>query len=137
MLELNKEFGVTRGVVVPVTEYFGTAAMFALAFGGTDAQLHAVMSAHGEHITRQLIQLNDELLNRHARTFTRDFLPELTSRQKEVIRLLACGFSTSQLTDSLQVSVNTVNKHVATIKRRLGARTTAQATALAVRWGLI
>jgi len=137
LLQLNRQHNVTCGMVIPVADYFGTFAMFALVFDGSDQKLLDVWHWKHEDIVSQLRQINSELLGRHARTFTQGFVPELTRRQQDVVRLLARGLSTAGIADELHITVDTVNKHVAAVRCRLGSKTTAQATALAAQWEMI
>jgi DNA-binding CsgD family transcriptional regulator len=137
LIHLNREFRVTRGVVVPLHEVFGFTGMVALEFAGSDRALLELWHDKREFLLQEIARYNDTILTRHPRCFTRDALPELTQRQREIVRLLAQGLDTQDLADSLHVSIDTINKHNAAIKRQLGTKTTAQTTALAARWGLI
>jgi len=60
-----------------------------------------------------------------------------TSREREVLALLARGSSDSEIADMLALSPATVQTHVRNAKAKLGARTRAQAVALALQRGLI
>lgn len=60
----------------------------------------------------------------------------LTSRQLEVLRLLASGKSNREIAEALTVSVNTVERHLVTIYDRLGVQSRSAATAFAHRHGL-
>jgi DNA-binding CsgD family transcriptional regulator len=137
LLDLNRKYQVTRGVIVPLRDYFGAVGMLALAFDGTDGQLEKVWRDQGKCVAQDAIAINAEIQRRHSHCFTHDLLPHLTERQREIIRLLARGLTTAELAESLQISVDTINKHIAVVKCRLIARTTAQATALAAQWGLL
>ena len=53
--------------------------------------------------------------------------PGLTSRELEVLRLLADGLTARQIAASLGISTRTAEGHVAQILRRLGARNRAEA----------
>jgi DNA-binding CsgD family transcriptional regulator len=55
-------------------------------------------------------------------TTTRDNPAGLTSRQLEVLRLLAEGLSDAEIADRLTVSVRTASNHVAAVLARLGVR---------------
>ena len=57
-------------------------------------------------------------------------------REVEVLRLLAGGQSNHEIAATLALSVHTVERHVATIYRKLAVRNRAEATAYAVRHGL-
>jgi DNA-binding CsgD family transcriptional regulator/pimeloyl-ACP methyl ester carboxylesterase len=60
----------------------------------------------------------------------------LTPRELEVLRLVAAGESNSQIARRLGLSTHTVERHVANLYRKVGARGRADATAYALRNGL-
>jgi DNA-binding NarL/FixJ family response regulator len=60
----------------------------------------------------------------------------LSPRELEVLRLLAAGESNSQIARRLGLSTHTVERHVANLYRKIGARGRADATAYALRHGL-
>jgi DNA-binding CsgD family transcriptional regulator len=61
---------------------------------------------------------------------------DLTPRELEVLRLLASGDSNGEIAHRLSVSVNTVERHVANLYRKIDARGRADATAFAIRRGI-
>jgi len=61
----------------------------------------------------------------------------LTSRELEVLRLLASGTSTSAAADSLGISTATLRAHVQAVLRKLGAHSRLEAVAEAARLGLV
>ena len=61
---------------------------------------------------------------------------ELSSREREVLRLLAGGESNGQIAAALGLSINTVERHVSNIYRKIDVRSRAEATAWAVRRGV-
>ena len=61
----------------------------------------------------------------------------LTSRETEVLRLVASGLSNREIASSLVLSEHTVHRHVANILRKLAQSSRAAATAHAARVGLI
>jgi pimeloyl-ACP methyl ester carboxylesterase/DNA-binding CsgD family transcriptional regulator len=61
---------------------------------------------------------------------------ELSAREREVLRLLASGESNRQIAALLGISINTVERHVSNLYRKIDARGRADATAWAVRRGL-
>jgi DNA-binding CsgD family transcriptional regulator/pimeloyl-ACP methyl ester carboxylesterase len=61
---------------------------------------------------------------------------ELSVREREVLRLLASGESNGQIATLLGISINTVERHVSNVYRKIDARGRADATAWAVRRGL-
>jgi pimeloyl-ACP methyl ester carboxylesterase/DNA-binding CsgD family transcriptional regulator len=64
-------------------------------------------------------------------------LPELSPREREVLRLVAGGESNGQIAARLGLSINTVERHVSNLYRKIDARGRADATAWAVRRGLV
>lgn len=60
----------------------------------------------------------------------------LTQRQLEVLLLLSEGLTNQQIADRLVVSINTVNRHVADIYRKIGAANRVAAAAYVARHGL-
>lgn len=60
-----------------------------------------------------------------------------SARERQVLALLAGGATDGQIADQLELSPATVQTHVRNAKAKLGARTRAQAVALAIQRGLI
>jgi DNA-binding CsgD family transcriptional regulator/pimeloyl-ACP methyl ester carboxylesterase len=60
----------------------------------------------------------------------------LTARELEVLRLVAAGETNAEIARRLGVTVNTVERHVGNVYRKIDARGRADATAFAVRNGL-
>jgi DNA-binding CsgD family transcriptional regulator len=60
----------------------------------------------------------------------------LSRRELEVLRLVAAGETNAQIARRLGLSTHTVERHVANLYRKIGARGRADATAFAVRSGL-
>jgi DNA-binding CsgD family transcriptional regulator len=60
-----------------------------------------------------------------------------TSREREVLTLLAAGATDEQIAAMLDLSPATVQTHVRNAKAKLGARTRAQAVAMALQHGMI
>jgi DNA-binding NarL/FixJ family response regulator len=61
----------------------------------------------------------------------------LTSREREVLALLAAGASNKAIARALGVSVHTAKFHVASLTEKLGATGRLEAVAIALRAGLI
>jgi DNA-binding NarL/FixJ family response regulator len=61
----------------------------------------------------------------------------LTSREREVLKLVAEGHGNKQVADYLSLSVKTVEKHRSSLMRKLGLRNAAMLTAYAINSGII
>ena len=61
----------------------------------------------------------------------------ITQREREVLKLLAEGYSNKEIGDLLNISVKTVEKHRANLIGKLDLHTVAELTAFAIQNGLI
>ena len=61
----------------------------------------------------------------------------LSDREKEVLKLLACGLSSKAVADSLDISYHTVNTHRQNMLNKLGIRKTAGLINFAISNGII
>jgi DNA-binding CsgD family transcriptional regulator len=61
---------------------------------------------------------------------------QLTPRETEVLRLIAAGRTSAEISHELALSIRTVGRHVTNIYAKIGARTRADATAYAIRHGI-
>jgi DNA-binding NarL/FixJ family response regulator len=62
---------------------------------------------------------------------------ELTDREMEILRLIACGKENSAIADELFISPKTVKNHVASILGKLNIENRIQAAVVAVKSGLV
>jgi len=62
---------------------------------------------------------------------------QLSRREQEVLHLIAAGHSDAMIAARLHLSETTVKTHVGTLRTRLGARTRAEAVAIASRLNLL
>jgi DNA-binding CsgD family transcriptional regulator len=77
----------------------------------------------------------DELYQR--REFSRRGPQSLTSRQRELLRLVAAGYTNSEIATRLYLSPTTVRKHLENIFQRLGVASRTAAVTLAFPEGLL
>ena len=62
---------------------------------------------------------------------------DLTKREREVLNWVAAGRRQADIAATLGLSERTIENHFRRIRRKLGARTTAEAVQIAVRIGAI
>jgi DNA-binding NarL/FixJ family response regulator len=63
-------------------------------------------------------------------------MPGLSSREREVLQLVATGLTNREIAARLVLSDRTVENHVFRLYQKLGARGRADAIAFAIRHGL-
>jgi two-component system response regulator NreC len=85
-------------------------------------------------LTRVLI---DGYLQQPQPVRAKESAEELTPRETEVLRLVAQGYTSQQIAESLSISVTTVETHRAHIMEKLGLRGRAQLFRYAVSRGLL
>jgi DNA-binding NarL/FixJ family response regulator len=86
-------------------------------------------------VTRRVIE---EFVRRPAPTRTEvPGLDELTTREVEVMKLMARGLSNAEIAKELYVSETTVKTHVAHVLQKCGLRDRVQAVVLAYESGLV
>jgi DNA-binding CsgD family transcriptional regulator/tetratricopeptide (TPR) repeat protein len=88
-------------------------------------------------VARRLRELGARGLPRGPRRATRANPAGLTKREVEVLALVADGLRDSEIAARLVLSERTVGHHVRAILRKLGVRNRSQASAEAVRLGLV
>lgn len=87
-----------------------------------------VTPAFGENVIAGLWNRSGEISNEAE---------ELTDRQREILQLIVEGRANKEIADILHVSIKTVEFHRARIMARLGVRTVAELTKVALQQGLI
>jgi DNA-binding NarL/FixJ family response regulator len=85
-------------------------------------------------VTRRLIA---EFARRGPGARIRPDLARLTTREREVLRLIAKGLSNTEIADVLTIVEQTVKTHVSRVLTKLGLRDRAQAVVIAYEAGLV
>lgn len=88
-------------------------------------------------VTARIRHLLDTCPACAARAEAQATTPRLSPRRREVLALAAQGLTIEQIAHRLTISVPTVRTTLAVTRHKLGARSTTEAVAIAVRGGLI
>jgi len=98
------------------------------------AAIAAVMSGR-PYFSPAIQQQMAEILKRDAHTSPD--LRSLTEREREVLILLARGLSTKEIAATLEIGARTVETHRSNLMRKLGVRSVALLTQVAIREGIV
>ncbi|BDA69543.1 two-component response regulator [Rivularia sp. IAM M-261] len=94
----------------------------------------------GAYLDPQIAQQVARMLNKSVDTETSSSeiqQPVLSNREREILKLIAKGYSNQQIADNLYLSLGTVKSYVRMVLNKLSVDDRVQAAALAVREGLI
>jgi two-component system response regulator NreC len=86
--------------------------------------------------------LNAAFTNRFVRKFQHNMqmvstLDQLTHREREVIRLVAHGWSNREISEQLRITVRTVRTHLTQVQQKLALTNRTELALFAVRYGLV
>lgn len=98
------------------------------------AAIDAVM--HGRAYFSPAIQLQMAEILKGSTPVVPD-LRVLTDREREVLILLARGLATKEIAAALDIGIRTVETHRANVMRKLGVRSVALLTQVAIREGIV
>ena len=87
-------------------------------------------------LARRLLQRFDKTLGAEPKRRTPDEADRLSTREREVLRMVASGYTSAEIGSRLMISAMTVNTHIKNIYRKLQVRTRAQAVRFASLRGL-
>ena len=88
------------------------------------------------NIARRLLQRFDRAQSPESKRRKPDEAEQLTAREKEILRMVASGYTSDEVGSRLLISGMTVNTHLRNIYRKLQVRTRAQAVRFASLRGL-
>ena len=143
--QITKEYPQTRVIILTVhegTEY----AMRALRAGAAGylpksaatIELEDAISAVAQGGTYLSHEISQKTMFEYAQARTpQDLLASLTTRQREILKLIAEGQSTKEIGSNLNISVKTVESHRAKLAEKLGIHDVAGLVRFAIRIGLI
>jgi DNA-binding CsgD family transcriptional regulator len=123
------DFSVNNGLVVPIADAYGSTGL--VYMGGPDAEL-GLRSIHLMHL---LALYSFDLAERLVNVVKPD--ANLTEREKEILKWIACGKYGDEIAGILRISKRTVEWHVASAMQKLSAKTRTHAVIIAHRCRLI
>ncbi len=94
----------------------------------------ASLLAHGR---RELVAIPNAPAANADGTSSRNPLASLTEREREVLRALSTGASTTEIARNLGITTKTLRNHISNTYHKLGIYDRAQAVILAIREGLV
>lgn len=127
-----RQFGFVNGVTVYFTGQDRWLTGFALPLGEPDDEAEHIWRAFGPEIV--LTAAHADMLLRRG---TRSAEMGLSPRERDCLALVAQGLGTGRIAERLRLSERTVLFHLSNARKKLGARSRAQAAARAARLGLI
>ena len=95
------------------------------------------VTAGQTYLSPAIADVMDEGNPGHLSMTTRSAFSVLTSRQREVLQLMAEGKSTKEIASILRISVKTVETYRQQIMKRLNSHSVARLTRYAIREGLV
>lgn len=149
LAEIKRAAPGTRVMVLSVhkTEEYVFAALEAGADGyvlkeSTSAELlMAVRSVlEGERYLSAPVAtrvVNSFLVTREAAPVSRSSFDELSPREREILKLIAEGYRSRQISEFLCISIKTVEKHRANLMQKLSLRSISALTSFAIEKGLV
>jgi DNA-binding NarL/FixJ family response regulator len=78
-----------------------------------------------------------EIFLANQQPFPKDYLRDLTVREREILTLIAGGYSNDQIAEKLHISMGTVKNHSKSIYKKLNVHTRVEAVLLGLKHGLV
>jgi len=108
------------------------------SFAGTILQVANGGAALAPGVARQLLKrLHHQQADAAGRPAAVPAHEKLSEREREILRYVSAGGTSSDIGKRLAISEQTVNTHIKNAYRKLNVRTRAQAVTRATEWGLL
>jgi DNA-binding NarL/FixJ family response regulator len=88
-------------------------------------------------LARRLLKKMDHSRVTHSNSVPNTGIELLSDREREILKLVATGYISSEISEMLKITIQTVNTHIKNTHHKLHVRTRAQAVSLAASSGLI
>ncbi len=114
----------------------GAGAILPLTVDG-ESLIAAIVAVNAGLIVLPRGMVETESIGQHNAPFSRETVEALTTREREVLGIIAEGLSNKQIADRLQISDHTVKFHVASILGKLGVSSRTEAVTAAIKQGIL
>ena len=108
-----------------------------LPFDATAGELHAALFATAQGLVTLSVPIAEQLINPDLTVEPDDLIEPLTTRESQVLALLAQGLPNKLIARELRISTHTVKFHISSIFSKLGASSRTDAVSRGARYGLI
>lgn len=98
-------------------------------------EVHKGKICYSQSVAKRFVRINPQSINRHGKTSRKSSL--LTTREAEVLQLIAEGKANKETAAELSISIKTVEKHRGQLMRKLDIHDTAGLTRYAIATGVI
>lgn len=112
-------------------------AMGFLTKGSSFADVHRTIKAAGKGLTTLSPELADSIMAAAAGEVDEEGEEVLSSRQVEILQLIADGMTTKQAARELGIAQKTIHNHLNAVYRKLDTQSLTHAVLSAVRLGII
>lgn len=131
------DFKLRNGLSIPIQGYNGEFALMSVVADGTECEAKKTIEQH-----RHTLHLLTMYLHNHASSMLvgealKSYKPLLTRREKEVLRWVASGKTTWEISEILSIGETTTLTHIENAKRKLDVPSRTQAVVKAICLGLI
>lgn len=120
-----------------IHEVFAAGARSYILKNEVSRHLIAAIEAVAQHKTYFTSKISDVVFARYLESNEADRESELTSREREIVQLLAEGKSNKEVASFLKISSKTVETHRAAVMRKLELQSFADLVRYAIRQGII
>ncbi|MGL3104372.1 autoinducer binding domain-containing protein [Bradyrhizobium sp. BR 1432] len=134
VLEESRQAGLKHGVSVPLFGAFGRVSVVLFASQLDDADPQGQVPRLAALASNFHLAFSEIAPPADSSGDTEEILSE---RQKECLSLVAKGKSSWHIGKHLNISENTVNFHIRSVRQKMGTRTRTQALLKAIQLGLI
>ncbi len=126
-----------HGFTYPMHHLPGAMGIYTATYDGKVSTFNRLLKEKWDAINLFSYAFHDAILRNHTSRFGDVHKPNLTPKEKEVLKWLCNGDSYDDISVRLSIGLTTVKKHVIHILEKTGAKNSTHACVLALRWGYL